>query len=478
MSSIRLVAKNTIILYLSQIISYGLVFFYTIYIARYLGANGYGILSFALAFSGIFSILADLGLSTLTIREVARDKSLSNKYLGNVLLIKIILSIVTFFVIILFVNLLGYSQQTINVVYFVSLSVILTSLSQIFYSIFQAFEKMEYQSLGQILSSILMFFGVLLVTYFGFDIVGFSLIYLISSVTILIYSFITCILKFSFPIPKYDIEFWKTTIKESLPFGVTGISVMLYINIDSVLLSILQNNEVVGFYNAAYRLVLFLVIIPSTINIAIFPLMSQYHVTSPTSLRIINEKYLKLMLIIGIPIGVGITLLADKIILLIFGIGYTQSIIALQILIWTIVFTFASAASVRLLEATNKQLSLTKITSICVIVNILLNLILIPKFSYIGASIATVLTEIIIVSSVFIVTNKLGYGIRMKKIGNILLKIIFASIIMGLFIIYLKNLNLIILVLLSSFIYILTLFVVRAIDNDELSLIKQLLGIE
>ena len=201
MSSIRLVAKNTIILYLSQIISYGLVFFYTIYIARYLGANGYGILSFALAFSGIFSILADLGLSTLTIREVARDKSLSNKYLGNVLLIKIILSIVTFFVIILFVNLLGYSQQTINVVYFVSLSVILTSLSQIFYSIFQAFEKMEYQSLGQILSSILMFFGVLLVTYFGFDIVGFSLIYLISSVTILIYSFITCILKFSFPIP-------------------------------------------------------------------------------------------------------------------------------------------------------------------------------------------------------------------------------------------------------------------------------------
>jgi len=475
MSYTRRIARNTLVLFLSQIISYCLIFFYTIYIARYLGANGYGILSFALAFSGIFSILADLGLSTLIVREVARNKYLAKKYINNIILIKIILALLTFFIIIISINLLGYPQETITVVYFISLSFIFTSFFGIFYSIFQAFEKMEYQSIGQIFSSVIMFIGVFLVIYFGFSVIEFSLIYLISSIIILIYTIIIYVIKFSVFKLEYDREFLKTTLKDALPFGLTGISVMLYINIDSVMLSILQNSEVVGFYNAAYRLVLFLVIIPNTINFAIFPSMSQFHITSPASLRNINEKYFKLMILTGIPIGVGITLLASKIIILIFGNGYTQSIIALQILIWTIVFTFGCASSVRLLEATNKQLILTKITSISVIINILLNLILIPKFSYVGASIATVLTEIFISVGIFNVSKKFGYSIRIKKIFHDLLRIIFATFIMAIVILYLYNWNLFILIFLSSLTYLVTLFAVKGINNEDLSIIKEIL---
>ena len=80
--NIQRIAKNTIFLFIAQIVNYILTFFYTIYIARYLGAEGFGILSFAIAFAGIFSIFADLGLGTLTFREVSRYKSLENKYLG------------------------------------------------------------------------------------------------------------------------------------------------------------------------------------------------------------------------------------------------------------------------------------------------------------------------------------------------------------------------------------------------------------
>jgi O-antigen/teichoic acid export membrane protein len=475
MSYTRRIARNTLVLFLSQIISYVLIFFYTIYIARYLGANGYGILSFALAFSGIFSILADLGLSTLIVREVARNKFLAKKYIGNIILIKIILAILTFIFVIIFINLLGYPQETIEVVYFISLSFIFTSFFGIFYSIFQAFEKIEYQSVGQIFGSIIMFVGVLSVIYFGFSVLEFSLIYLICSIIILIYSIIIYINKFYAIKLEYDREFLKTTLKNALPFGLTGISVMLYINIDSVILSILQNSEVVGFYNAAYRLVLFLVIIPNTINIAIFPSMSKFHITSPASLRNINEKYFKFMILTGIPTGVGITLLASKIIILIFGKGYTQSIIALQILIWTIVFTFGCASSVRLLEATNKQLIITKITSISVVINILLNLFLIPKFSYIGASIATVLTEIFILIGIFYVCKNFGFGIRIKQILHDLLRIIFATFIMAVVILYLINCNLFILIFLSSLTYLVTLFVIKGINDEDLSIIKEIL---
>ena len=97
------------------------------------------------------------------------------------------------------------------------------------------------------------------------------------------------------------------------------------------------------------------------------------------------------MLIIGIPIGIGTSILAEKIILLVFGSSYTESVIALEILIWTIVFTFGGAAFTRLLEATDKQLTLTKITGIAAIFNIFLNLVLIPEFGLIGACVSTVL---------------------------------------------------------------------------------------
>ena len=190
MNSVKKIAKNTTVLLASQIISYILAFFYMIYIARYLGADGFGILSFAIAFTGIFSIFADFGLNILTVREVARNKLLTDKYFSNVLIIKIILSILTFGMIAVVINLIGYSQETINVVYLVALSVILTAVSGLFYSIFQAHEKMEYQSIGQIINSILIFAGVFIGRYYGFNVSGFAFIFFISSAISLIYIFI------------------------------------------------------------------------------------------------------------------------------------------------------------------------------------------------------------------------------------------------------------------------------------------------
>ena len=478
MSTTRKIARNTSILSISQIISYILIFFYTIYIARFLGADGFGILSFALAFSGIFSIFADLGLNILTVREVARNKSLAKKYLGNVLLIKLILAFLTFGLIVLFVNLLSYPQEIILVVYFISLSTIISSIFGIFYSIFQAYEKIGYQSLGQILSSLIMFFGVLLGISLGFDVIEFSLLYFISNIMILIYNIIIYFQKFSFPRMEYDKEFWKITVKESLPFGITGISGMIYTNIDSVMLSLIQGNEVVGWYNAAYRLILVLLFIPTIINTVIFPKMSQYYNSSRTSLKLMNEKYFKFMLMIGFPMAIVVTLLANKLILLIFGQEYTQSIIALQILIWTTLFTFAGASFVQLIQATNNQFVITKISGICVIVNIALNLILIPKFSYIGASIATLITEIILVGYIIWVNYNIGFGIRLDLIVKDISKILFSCLIMGSFIWYFKSLNIFILGVLAILLYIGVLYFIRGFDNIDMRIFREIIGRE
>lgn len=475
MTVLQRIAKNTLLLAISQVVVYILTFFYTIYIARYLGTEGFGILSFALAFSGIFSILADLGLNTLIVRELSKDQSLETTYFGNIMSIKIILSVVTLIASVIILNLMGYSQYIINVVVIILAAFILNGISGVFNSIFQAREKIVFQSIGQILGAILLFLGVFLGIYYQFEILGFAFLFLFSNAAVLIYNFIIS-WRFFLPKLKFNWNFLRSSISVALPFGITGILGMLYTNIDSVMLSFLQGNDVVGLYNAAYRLILVLLFIPGIINITIFPYMSRFHISSKDSLKLINQTYFKIMTVIGIPMGCAVTILADKIIVLIFGVGYLGSVIALQILIWTIVFTFSGATFIRLFEATNRQLTVAKISLICVIVNILLNIALIPKFSYIGASISTVITEIILVGFIIGISYKIGYGIPLIILKKDLLKIIFASIIMSIFLLYFENLNLFILIMLSTILYLLILYGLKCINNEDITLFKKIIN--
>ena len=283
MNTIQRIAKNTGVLLVSQVASYILGFFFVMYTARYLGAAGFGILSFALAFTGIFGVFADLGLRQLTVREVARDKTLASKYLGNIAVMKVILAVITFGLIALFINLLGYPEQTIKVVYLVALSVIFGAFSGMFYSVFQAFEEMEYQSVGQILSSALLLTGALFAISRGVSVVGFASIYFFVSAVVLVYSFVVCVWKFVLPKVEVDRSFWKPTIKKALPFGLSGTFISIYLWIDSVMLSLMKGDEVVGWYGAAYRLVLVLLFIPIAFNSAVFPLMSRFYVNSKDS---------------------------------------------------------------------------------------------------------------------------------------------------------------------------------------------------
>jgi O-antigen/teichoic acid export membrane protein len=211
-------------------------------------------------------------------------------------------------------------------------------------------------------------------------------------------------------------------------------------------------------------------------NTAIFPSMSKFFISSKDSLKLIYERYFKYMVIIGIPLGVGTTILANNIILLIFGPEFTKSIIALQILIWSIVTTFVGATFVQLLQVINKQIIITKISAICVVINILLNLVLIPKFSYIGASVATVVTEMILVGYIILSTHKMGYGITYKVALKDLYKVIFAALIMGIFLWYFKELNLFVLIILGALLYFVILYFNRGIDKVDIKLLKQLIN--
>jgi len=262
-------------------------------------------------------------------------------------------------------------------------------------------------------------------------------------------------------------------MKEALPFGITALSGMIYTYADSIMLSSLKGNEVVGWYNAPYRLMLMMLFIPNVINVVIFPVMSRYFTSSPSFLKLIYTKYLKFMLILSLPLGMGTTLIADKIILFVFGVGFENSIVALKIIIWTIVLTFIGAAFARLLESVNQQRIITKISMVCMVVNVLLNILLIPKFSYIGSSFVTVVTEFLLVGSIIFFSYRLNYGIPLSIIKTYLIRILFSSLVMCIFVLYFKEAYLILLIISAIFVYFFTLYIVRGIDSEDMMLMRQ-----
>ena len=473
MNTVQRIAKNTAVLTIANIANTIIGLFFIMYVARYLGAGGFGILSFALAFTAIFGVFTDIGLSTLTIREVARDKSLAQKYLGNIAVLKIILVITTFGLIALAINLLGYPEQTINVVYLVALSVVFNAFSLMFYSIFQAYERMEFVTIGHILGGILRLGGALFAISQDLSVVAFASLYLLAGVVTLGYNCIVSTWKFAKPKIEIDFGFWKETLEQAWPLGLVGIFSTIYFWVDSVMLSLMQGDEVVGWYNVAYRLAAVLLFIPGAYFSSVFPVMSKFYVSSKESLKSIYEKSVKYMVIIAVPIGVGTSLLADKIILLIFGAEYSHSIIALQILIWSTVFIFVSLGFAHLFNSLNRQIIVAKVTGSCALLNVLLNVILIPRYSYIGASITTVMTEFIALSLVFIWSLRIGYGLSSKKLMGTMAKILIASAIMGVFILYLRDLTLWGLVPLSALLYFVALYIIRGIDREDILLLRQ-----
>ena len=154
---------------------------------------------------------------------------------------------------------------------------------------------MEYQSVGTIINAILMFLGVLIAVYYHLNIIAFAIIYVGVSLIVFTYNLFIYCRKFQLLKIVIDWSFWKPTIKDALPFGITGIFTMIYFWIDSVILSIMAGNEVVGWYNAAYRLIFIFISLYSVYMVSIFPVMSGFYKTSKYSIKQVYQRSFKFL---------------------------------------------------------------------------------------------------------------------------------------------------------------------------------------
>ena len=263
----------------------------------------------------------------------------------------------------------------------------------------------------------------------------------------------------------------KSIIKRALPFGFASVFGMIYFFIGSVMLSKIKGDVEVAVYSVAFNIALALLFIPTVYTNAIYPVLSRYYDQSKSELKLLYEKSFKYLYIIGLPISLGLFLLAERIILSLYGNKYSASIIALKIISLYFVIKFINFLLGIVLSSIGKQNKRMLGQGLTAGLNILLNLFLIPMIGFVGAALSTFITEIFLFIVYYLFVSKSWYFYNFLKI---LSKPIIAVIVMVIFIKF-TSFGLIITILLSAIIYFILLLILRTFDKEDYGIIRRIL---
>jgi O-antigen/teichoic acid export membrane protein len=472
MSVVRRIVKNTSALFLAQIVSSAVSLIFGVVIARILGDTVFGKFAFALAFTEMFSIFSALGYNTLLIREVSRDKNQVDRYVNNIFFFRVLFSLVLYLLIIITINLMQYPDDTKIAVYLIGIFQLFESLANVFKVTFRAFEKMEYEAAIIIAVHLLSFAIVMTALYLGYGLLTVSLVYAFIGIMSFLFSFLLCrkkILKIHWDL---DFTFLKKTIGAALSLSMLAIFALIYVKIDTVMLSIMKGDAVVGWYNAAYYLVQGFKPLPQLVMGALFPLMSYSFVSAKDQLKNIFERAFRYLLILGLPMAIGITLLSDKIIYLLYGPTFQNSIIALQILAWDVLLVFLYGCISFLLVSIDRQHQMAILAGCTALINIILNIILIPTYSYIGSACATIAAESFLLIAYIYLSGRYFHFLPLHRL---MIKPLIAAGLMGGFVYLFHNQNIFLVILVAMVIYFTVMFAIKGFTKDDISLLKSIL---
>ncbi|OGC79750.1 MAG: hypothetical protein A2W07_02820, partial [candidate division Zixibacteria bacterium RBG_16_43_9] len=307
------ILKNSGALGISTVI--GKLFYFILFlcIGGSLGPEELGKFAFAVSFIALFCAGNDLGLSIRSVKEVSQNKGLAEKFLSNLVTMKLVLGCLTLALVIAVATILGYSQESVRLVFLIGLSTLFIVISQGMRWYFQAIQKLEYESLIFISQNFLYLILGYLAIKLGLGIRGVAYTQVLVGVLVLALTWIIVrnkLIPFNF---KFDFAFWRQQLKSSIPLGLMLIFTGIYLNSDTVILSVFKGDKAVGFYNAANRIAGAAKMLPIVIIPSIFPVMSE--ITDWSKFRKLMEKAVHYSLALALPFGLMVAILSKKIML-------------------------------------------------------------------------------------------------------------------------------------------------------------------
>ncbi|MCD6149365.1 flippase [bacterium] len=458
------IAYNVVFNAVAKVLSTVLALVAIGFITRYLGKEGFGDYATVLAFFSFFGAIADMGLCSVSVREISRKGADEKKIMGNVFVLRVISSLFVFSLAPIIIIFLPYSQEVKLGILLSAAAFLFSSSYMVLNGIFQKNLAMDKVMAAELFGKVIQVGFIILAikSDWGFMAIIFSLALCMLINFILVFLLSRRYLKFK---PRINFSYWKKFLKMSFPMGISVIITFMYFKMDTIMLSIIKGSADVGIYNAAYKIIENITFFPAMIIGLILPLMSRYIFTDREKFENISNKTFKIFCILTVPLIVGALFLAEKIIGLIGGAGFMESANILRVLIFALAFIFFGHFFNSILLAGSLQKKLMEVLAFCAIFNVGTNLIAIPCYSYRGAAIASVFTEMLVVALTFCLTVKyLDYRPKIEKWKGFL----FSGLAMAAFLFTFQELNLFLSAIGSSAVYFIFLWLTKAISKEEI----------
>lgn len=465
MTRLRRIIKNTVISLLGQVISWASTILLSIAYGRFLGPFAFGELILAITLVSLIGTPVDTGYGNQIMRDVAQKPESASRYFANVLLIKLGTWLILYAVILLISWVFGYTLEVRILIVICGFDLLCNALANTFASLHNAFERTMYPAVGNILEKgLTTLFGILLlrsgagVQAMAVVLVGGSLI---NAIWQAIWYF--RIVGFSFVIERTLIG---EILRTNIPFLVSGVLIVGYNSFDTVLLSLMTNNTVVGWYGAASRITDAMNFLPVILILNImFPIYSKVATNSDAELKLFLEKSMNFLLFCGIPITTLLIVAAPNIIGFLYGErGFSQSIPALQALAPYVVFLYFDYPLAAILLSKKQDRKMPLITAIGLVFNLVLNLLLIPVYQQIGAAIVASLTELLLC---FVCVYYVPRHLRPVGSLPVALKALIASLVMALAVLLLHTLPIFVLLPIAMLVYLGVALLLRTIPRDD-----------
>lgn len=484
MSLTRKIAYNTVVQIIGKSITTILSLFLVAALTRYLGVSGYGQYTTVFAYLAFFSVLADFGFFWILVREIANPETDINHATSNILTLRALIGVVVYlvaYVISFFIPQYALIRTGIGIAAF---STLFLALNSTFVGVFQNKLRMDMAAITDVLGRVIILAFTLYLIHIGS---GLNLIlwaYALGNVVNLLLSgwlgrnFVKIR-------PAFDFGYWKKIFLETLPMAIVLILGLIYFRVDTFMLSLMKSSADVGIYGPPYKVLEMILLLPAMFMGNVFPVITRYIHTKDERVYGALQKSFEFLVILAVPIALLIIYDAKPVIRIVAGQAFVDahtigpvlghaanSVLALQILIIAVAFSFVSIIFNYLVIAVGKQSKLIWPNIIFVIFNIGANFLAIPHYSYIGAATTTVLTELLVLIFTWIIAAKY---FTLKFDLNILWKVSLAGIVMGLgFHLAYPYINWIILSLIVSLLYIFVLWLTKGLRKEMImSLMKK-----
>jgi O-antigen/teichoic acid export membrane protein len=405
---------------------------------RALGPSGVGQYTWAVLVVGYFDILINFGLGILITRDVAREPGAAGRYLGSALLTRTMFLVASMLLALGIAGPLapafGVSPELGLTLVVLTLGVGISNLAGLVSALFNAQERMEYPALVTVFTTAAKVGLGATALQLGYGILGLAVVSIVVNLATAILLVWLLLRSAALPTLHPSLRFSVGLIGLSWALMLNNLLATVFFRIDGLILRGMVGDEALGWYSAAYRFIDGLNLIPSSLTLALFPILARIAASANTgqpgqrgpdnqaragaTFVRATERALKVLLTIGMPIAVGTTLLADPIVRLIAGPEFLpHAAIALQTLIWFVPFSFANGLLQYVLISTNQQRIVTIAFAVAVTFNVVANLIAVPTWSYVGAAVVTVLSEAVLLGPFWWATQHFVGPVRLLAIA-------------------------------------------------------------